>query len=1105
MVSNFSDFSQISNVWNSGYRSLQDNPPSQMNRRRRTPGTPSPTPEADQVTGGYTGHDEQSAMRMMAREGAVPYLLTQTVPEIARSLINAMNSGDTDSARTYGARLEAINSEHGSALGMWANTGRDESLAPGRQRSALGTLRFAARALSMGSWKSDVSVLNSLAGAETKQGVNYPVYNDFINYDSPESVANRRNNYINNWGLKASTAELLATRTPENLAARELFEPLFSARASSTDSSDVQTLKAKARVLEQMNEYRNAAGWTEEDPTGFNDMVRAFFGSDPKSNAIPNIKSFRQCVTAYNKKSGYTPLEYADRWNKAASQAATQIATTRNIGGAAAVDVPTDVTSTQDVQRSDAVLLELEKLGYDRFDPKVGKLVNKVVTNWRNLGVDLSEAGVENPAQKMAHYANYLAKGMSSVELSDPAKEIVNVISDAQTLRARMRVSEPSLVPGPDGRLVVDPAEAVKPLTNEYSSFEQALVNDLLVPITEKFIKARVSGVDVTHGDIVQCIANSTSPIVAEVKRLTNDEENTEALTKLADYFYPLVTGNYAGANGEALPRWNNFRDFVNVQLRKSHEIRKDGKVAPIAPMPASIVTLPRKVGPVSPGTSTESAPITFDTLSLIQSDPERYFGDVPENVVSAVKELTNQYTRFQSSTEQHGSKPGDSHYIRRKEKTTDVAGTKLITQLAATDLGLSDKLAKKMGDANQALTAVLRGQRDITEPHKSGRKSGISADEMSAVSQGYSDVLDICKTLLDTPVGDEGSVQQLKRVSLAQEILGKLAPLTAELSKTYGVGVPVTGLMYGRPQPYQTQRPGTEELRSDFLKVAKMAGPVFEARVKKVFSDIDHGMSTDEAWATNFSDETRKVLDGELQRINPDYRGSYLASIGAKLGPDGFNGTDLLVSLNNRAVKGAEAVAEAEHAKQTAISNDKTRQVWDRVFHNLMDMNTAQRVIFDAAQDRAKTLASMHGNSFDQKDFVARFVTTARQKLDNAGGQDLTSVVRGMLDRLGAFKPYFYLADASGKAIPLAAAHKGNGDVMPGVHVSYISATDDDEFLKLALGGQDPKSPAYNQLRNELISTQAQLSTQYRRERELKAYSEKIAEKEKIEAQMDD
>jgi hypothetical protein len=208
---------------------------------------------------------------------------------------------------------------------------------------------------------------------------------------------------------------------------------------------------------------------------------------------------------------------------------------------------------------------------------------------------------------------------------------------------------------------------------------------------------------------------------------------------------------------------------------------------------------------------------------------------------------------------------------------------------------------------------------------------------------------------------------------------------------------------------------------------------------------------------------------------------------------------------LNNRAVKGAEAVAEADHVKRTATSNDKTRQVWDRVFHNLMDMNTAQRVVFEAAQDRAKTLASMHGNSFDQKDFVARFVTTARQKLDNAGGQDLTSVVRGMLDRLGAFKPYFYLADASGKAIPLSAAHRGNGDVMPGVHVSYVSAADDDEFLKLALGGQDPNSPAYKQLRNELISTQAQLSTQYRRERELKAYSEKIAEKEKIEAQMSD
>lgn len=1080
MIHNFSSHSRINDVWNSGYRAIPS--PEVGSDRRSTRQVPMGDATADLVTGGYADHTDHSAMRMMAEEGTTPYILSHTAPEIARSIVKAMNAGDTEQAQALGGRLDAL-VQDSSDLTMWGSaSGVSSAKRSDGTRTPLGTLHYNAQALSTGAWKTNAKVLSELAGLDPT--LSTTVYSDFVNYDSPESVNTRKATYVNRYGLPTDTAALLAPRDDSDLKGtwrRDVFQPYFGMMEKAATPVDTETIKAKMRLVDQM--FKVADRLQIEDHEGVAEMVRAFMGNPADPTRTASLRSFENCLTNYyidGATHDYKPAEYASQWSKVSADTAQVLQPRRVVNGNTTADALTDVTSATDVQQMEALLGEMGKstIGFDRFRPETQALARRVAEERRALGFDLKQAGFGNATHAWAQYAKYLSSG-SSADLTPEVREIIQAKNDADVVRTRLGASVPETVLGPDGKEVANPQAQMAPALNEFSFFERDMVQEILPSLTEAFVRSRRNGGDITRDDVARCVSKSDSAVVSELRRQTRTGGENEALSKLTDYFYAKLTGDNTASDGHVLSEASlrNFRDYVNTEIRHTHVVNADGSVVRNALRP-----------PVLPSAT---ANLSFDELSVVQSNPERFVGHMDSAVREDLMDFTTQLKRYKSSLERTGKSEQSSYAAGRKEKTTDLAGTKLLMSLAGKELGLGDKLTNELRDASVVLARVLRGQSDTTERHKDGKwYDTITQEESRQVAKDYQQVLTMCDKLLEPSADDRGSVQYLKRVSLAQDILGQLAPMYAQLQVYDTPTEPVVspGMSVGYRAPQRSLAKPLD--RTQFMEVASKAGEVFAGRVAKAFSDFDntwqmvHDGSAFQKAQANFADpKLREVIDREFNRVNSDYGRSFLQTAGVTPG-DAFDATSVLGYMNAKYVQAKEREYEDRAGQyERSLANDDTRRAWGTVFRNLFDMNNATRTVMEAAVNRAKDLNARYGDMFDVNKFAAMTVSTAREKLGNAGGQDLTSVTRNLLDWVGTQRPYFVLTNAAGQLIPPNLAVYGNGKVQEGLSVGYILADNDEDFVRRTGLSGDKAA----ELRGQLLANQTVLSARYRDEQELR------------------
>lgn len=1081
MVYNFSNYSQIDEVWNNSYRTL---PPDQAGGpvdRTRMRGARPQNAVADQVTSGYSSMTEDTAMRLAEHEGEVPYILMRTVPELARSIIGAMNAGDTTRAEELGTKLDAINTDHSDQLTMWGTTG-NASDSTKADKSMIGALNRTARVIKTGMWKTDSSVLAGLAGVEG--GANATSYMDFISYDSPESVAARKNKYVTDFGLSPQSAGFLAVRDdadPKNVARRSVFKPYFDMAAKINDNPlAASKVRAKARLVDQMFKMSDELGLEDHEKVA--DIIQEFAGSNPVDDKVASLKSLRECLDSYFNKgagTGYAPSEFARKWQESAQMVAQNVQRTpAGAANAGTVNALSDVTSTADVQKAEALLTALSKNhGYDFFQPTTQALAKRVIGEARNMGIDLLQAGIKNPTEKLAAYAKWIDTG-STADLTPEVREIVQLKSDIESVRNRLGVTSADQKTDPN-----DPSKYLGPLPNEYSSVEDETMKAIAPGLSAAVARARSNGVSLTPDDVYSTIASSTAPLVLAINQSTTDPDaRSQAISKLSDFVYSRLTGKTTDSNGAQIPEaaLRNFRDYVNIQIRGTHIVNPEGDVEINAPTPPRLPTLQ---SPVSGQQANSSA--LYDELSIVREDPKRFIGDVSDDVAEAVKTYAEQYQRYIDSVERDGGGFNSSHARKRREKTIDEAGTRLFMAAAAKDLKLGPDLTKQVAENAGILSKIMRGQYDTTSRHSTGRNRFISSEDYSSVAKDYERVLALCDGLVTLGEGEApSSMSYLKRVSLAQDIMGQLAPAYAQLRDV--------------PPALQYRQAG----RQKFFAVADKLGSVFSTRARKAFSDYDNtfrfvqGGDAYKKAASNFNDQLRETLDRDLARINPDYRGAVSKEYGLKFG-EGFNPDGLLQYMNARYVKAKEREAENTFRIQEAQRTDKPAQVWGEVLRSQMSSDRAMDVVRQAASARVQQLQAKFGDVFNGNSFVVSAMDLARKKLDNAGGQDLTSVVQSLIERMGTQQPYFYMTDESGNPVPMQWAV--GKDPMK-TRVVPLMADSDDTFLNMITKGADPE--VAKRLRSELLTNQSILGARYLDDQKRLKMTMQASDKEKVKAE---
>lgn len=1077
MVYNFSNYSQIDEVWNNSYRTL---PPGQAGGpvdRTRMRGARPQNAVADQVTSGYSSMTEDTAMRLTEHEGEAPYILMRTVPELARSIIGAMNAGDTARAEELGTKLDAINTDHSDQLTMWGTTG-NASDSTKADKSMIGALNRTARVIKTGMWKTDSSVLAGLAGVEG--GANATSYMDFISYDSPESVAARKNKYVTDFGLSPQSAGFLAVRDdadPKNVARRSVFKPYFDMAAKINDNPlAASKVRAKARLVDQMFKMSDELGLEDHEKVA--DIIQEFAGSNPVDDKVASLKSLRECLDSYfNKGAGtrYAPSEFARKWQESAQMVAQNVQRTpAGAANAGTVNALSDVTSTADVQKAEALLTALSKNhGYDFFQPTTQTLAKRVIGEARNMGIDLLQAGIKNPTEKLAAYAKWIDTG-STADLTPEVREIVQLKSDIESVRNRLGVTSADQKTDPN-----DPSKYLGPLPNEYSSVEDETMKAIVPELSAAVARARSNGASLTRDDVYSTIASSTAPLVLAINQSAPDSDTRgQAISKLSDFVYSRLTGETTDSNGSQIPEaaLRNFRDYVNIQIRGTHIVNPEGDVEINAPTPPRLSTLQ---SPVSGQQANSSA--LYDELSIVCEDPKRFIGDISDDVAEAAKTYAEQYQRYISSVERDGGGFNSSHARKRREKTIDEAGTRLFMAAAAEDLKLGSDLTKQVMENAGILSKVMRGQYDTTSRHSTGRTSDVSPTDYLSVVKDYEKVLALCDGLATLGERESpSSVSYLKRVSLAQDIMGQLAPAYAQIveprnlkpTKSFAAGVGV----YEVPLANQNRYADPQK----FFAVADKLGGVFSTRVRKAFSDynntsqITQGGAAYKKAASNFNDQLRETLDRDLARINPDYRGAVSKEYGLKFG-EGFNPDGLLQYMNARYVKAKEREAENTFRIQEAQRTDKPAQVWGEVLRSQMSSDRAMDVVRQAASARVQQLQAKFGDVFNGNSFVVSAMDLARKKLDNAGGQDLTSVVQSLVERMGTQQPYFYMTDESGNPVPMQWVV--GKDPMK-TRVVPLMADSDDTFLDMITKGANPEVAKH--LRSELLTNQSILGARY-------------------------
>lgn len=1001
---------QSADDWNTGYRAKnQSNPLKSFNGTAAVDiGAPS----------------EAHVSAMADRDSTVEYQILKNVPQLAGSLANAMNSGNTTEAQSIGDQIDKISKDYAPYIHTWAsinpNTIKDEN---GMVHKLIQTSRY----LRSGSWKTGKGDLEKFSGGSVETS-----YNDFVNYDSEQSINNRTQNLRNNWDFDDDTSSMIADRVTykdaRHKVLREAVQPYVKYAGMISDAKEkfmkTPELKHKAHLAHEM--WRTLDGLQLAEENGSSNanvfanektardaskLIKMFLGTDPSaSKDPPNLIDFQACAEAYFQpgiREKYRIEDFVSMWKKQSGDAAaqTQVKATTAADGKT-VQVPVTKIDPRDVNKANVLRNLFVKKGYDVLDKGTTSAISMIIENQRRLGFDARNIGIT-----MADWVDYshAERTEQLTDRTEGAKKVEKLVKIHKTLRDRFGLTSITAPTGGKEGTSDNWIQSLNPAPDVFSGFSSKLAQDMFPALVKMMYEADSpdSKSDITPDKVYEALSGLDNEVIRSIERNAEGDTNAAQSVKedLADYFYGKLTGNFKDFNNDGVGDPSVYKDFTTyskVVMSKTDVLDREGNIS------SGIKTTPHLDywGEGGNGKSAFVGGLIEEKRKNHRRFTELLGIDDESNV--SVHTFNSAIKLLDVAGEDLGAAISNSDY---RKTNVDHEAVRLLINLVEDDYSththdrraVSDDLAK-------SIARVMRGQILIAGEEGLWLEHGdndVSDEKLPETRRRYRDVFNFCTDLAKVRKGEKTHhLSYLRRLSLAQDIAAQAFINLIQIDDS-DIEEQVLG----------TVGPGYLETIQEAL------GPEFTRFTEKYYSVRNPVSALAAGWFDNeieqgkdasYYDQLIQGFQADRDTVFKALNGEYTSAIKGRslitMGASEFDPLWILQAMNNRAHEASEKKKKEEEARIGQMSSDPKVRVWSKVAGDIIDPDTIVQNAITQLMQASPDLEKLTGDSMfvnRYKEALAGQVSPWIEKLRSADPRvDKAKIAARILDIANKMNP---------------------------------------------------------------------------------------------------